>query len=38
MLHQIRAQQFYTNFPVMSPLSQSSFSEVKFLHLNQDFS
>ena len=31
MLHQIYAQQFYTNFPVlMSPLSQSSISEVDF--------
>ena len=31
MLHQIKAQQFYTNFPVlMSPLSQSSISEVEF--------
>ena len=39
MLHQIKAQQFYTNFLVLvSPLSQSSISEVDFLHLNQDFS
>ena len=31
MLHQIKAQQFYTNFPVlMSPLSQSSISEEEF--------
>ena len=31
MLHQIEAQQFNTNFPVlMSPLSQSSISEVLF--------
>ena len=31
MLHQIKAQQFYTNFPVlMSSLSQSSISEVEF--------
>ena len=39
MLHQIKAQPFYTNFPVqISPLSQSSISEVEFKHLNQDFS
>ena len=39
MLHQIKAQQFYTNFLVLiSPLSQSSISEVEFLLLNQDFS
>ena len=31
MLHQIKAQQFYTNFLVLiSPLSQSSISEVEF--------
>ena len=31
MLHQIKAKQFYTNFRVlMSPLSQSSISEVGF--------
>ena len=31
MLHQIIAQQFYTNFLVLiSPLSQSSISEVEF--------
>ena len=31
VLHQIQAQQFYTDFPViMSPLSQSSISEVEF--------
>ena len=31
MLHQIKAQQFYTNFPVlMFPFSQSSISEVEF--------
>ena len=30
MLHQIKAQQFYTNFLVLiSPLSQSSISEVE---------
>ena len=39
MLHQIKAQQFYTNFLVLiSPFSQSSISEVEFLLLNQDFS
>ena len=31
MLHQIKAEQFYTNFLVLiSPLSQSSISEVEF--------
>ena len=31
MLHQIKAQQFYTNFLLLiSPLSQSSISEVEF--------
>ena len=31
MLHQIKAQQIYTNFLVLiSPLSQSSISEVEF--------
>ena len=31
MLHQIKAQQFSTNFLVLiSPLSQSSITEVKF--------
>ena len=39
MLHQIKAQQFYTNFPVlMSPLSQSNISEVEFQHLDQYYS
>ena len=39
MLQQIKAQQFYTNFLVLiSPLSQSSISEVEFMHLNRDFS
>ena len=39
VLHQIKAQQFYTNFQVLiSPLSQSSISEVEFEHLNQYFS
>ena len=38
MLHQIQAQQVYTNFPVlMSPLSQSSSSEVEF-YTDQYFS
>ena len=33
------AQQFYTNFPILlSPLSQSSISEVEFQHLDQYFS
>ena len=39
MLHQIKAQRFYTDFPVlMSPLSSSSISEVEFEHLDQYFS
>ena len=29
VLHQIKAQQFYTNFLEISPLSQSSISEVE---------
>ena len=38
MLHQIKAQQFYTNLPVlMSLLFQSSISEVEFDHLDQYF-
>ena len=33
------APQFYSNFPVlMSPLPQSSISEVEFKDFNQDFS
>ena len=36
MLHQIQAQQFYTHFLVLiSPLSQSSISEVEFQLLNE---
>ena len=39
MLHQIKAQQFFTNFPVlMPPLSQSSIAEVGLKHLDQYYS
>ena len=38
MLHQIKAEQFYTNFLVLfSPSSQSSISEVELKHLNRYF-
>ena len=38
-MHQVKAQQFYTNFLVLiSPFSQSSISEVEFKHLNLYFS